>query len=595
MRIKGYTEKEILGKHFSVFYTAEANAIGWPDSELRVATAEGRFEDEGWRVRKDGTRFWASVIITALRDARGKLLGFSKITRDLTEKKKHDEALRQSEERFRLLVEGVLDYALSMLDPEGIVTSWNAGGQRITGYRREEIVGKHFSRFYLEEDVRDSKPWAELAKARRDGRVEDEGWRVKKDGSRFWARVVVTPMYDSAGILRGFAKVTQDLSERRQLLDLENAARNANQFIATLAHEIRNPLAPIRSAVQAMAMLKPDDVAHERLRQTIDRQSAHLVQIAEDMIDISRISKNVLVLKRQRTSIADVVARSAEAAAPLIEGKQHQFTMQLPKESLYVFGDCSRLTQILTNVLNNAARYTSEGGRIDLSVDTAGGDVLIKVADSGCGIEPGSMPFMFEMFVQGPSTTGQLKAGLGVGLALSRRLAELHGGTLEGFSAGRDQGSEFVLTLPLMKTAEEVHKPEKRAEMPSPVHPRRVLIIDDNNDAAMTLEVLLQSLGHEVQTANDGPSGLKCAQRFDPDIILLDIGMPGMDGYEVARELSTLKRARPFKIVALSGWGQEADRERSREAGFDLHLVKPVDLEQLTDALTAAQTGSTLH
>jgi len=290
-RMKGYEADEIIGRHFSVFYTRDAIDRAWPDYELKVAIEEGHFEDEGWRVRKDGSRFWANVVITALRDQNGKLVGFSKITRDLSQRRLTEEALRQSEERFRLMVDGVADYAIYMLDQDGIVTSWNTGAQRIKGYSREEIIGKHYSRFYAPQDIAANKPWEELAMVRKTGRLEEEGWRVRKNGERFWARVVVTALYDGSGHMRGFAKVTQDLTDRRYMKELEEASRNVSEFIAMLTHELRNPLAPIRTAVQIIGHIPNVDPALDVLHRTIDRQSGHLARILDDMMDVSRIAR----------------------------------------------------------------------------------------------------------------------------------------------------------------------------------------------------------------------------------------------------------------------------------------------------------------
>ena len=590
-RLKGYAAEEIIGRHFSIFYTPQALERGWPFYELKMASTEGRFEDEGWRVRKDGTSFWASVVITALRDDGGKLLGFSKITRDLTERRAHDEALRQSEERFRVLVEGVIDYAIFMLNEEGMVTSWNAGAERIQGYARDEIVGRHFSRFYDAADVQSGKPWEELAAARRTGRTVDEGWRIRKNGERFWARVIVTALRDAAGKLLGFAKVTQDLTERRHLHEVEEASRNLSEFVAVLGHELKNPLAPIRSAIQFMNRMPADDPAQQRMREIVERQSTHLARIVDDLVDVSRITRGLLQLDRSELDLADAIKGSIEATAAAIESSKHRLTVDVADHPV-VSGDAHRLTQIVTNLLSNAARYTPPGGNIRVSVRTEGSSAVLRVRDEGMGIDAGMLDGIFDMFVRGGASRGAA-AGLGIGLALSRRLAELHGGTLEAASEGENRGSEFILRLPLAERVALAHAAVKVEPEAGPAG-RRVLIVDDNVDAAVALGALLKIMGHETSVVHDGKAALDAvAGGFQPDIVLLDIGMPGLDGYEVARRLRAMHPGRSFRIAAVTGWGQPADRAKSKEAGFDLHLVKPVEMEDLVHVI--GQGGATVH
>jgi PAS domain S-box-containing protein len=594
-RIKGYAPDEIIGKHFSVFYTRDSVDNGWPDYELKVATAEGRFEDEGWRMRKDGSRFWANVVITALRDDNGKLLGFSKITRDLTDRKQHEDALQQSEERFRILIEGVVDYAIFMLDPEGIVTSWNAGAQQIKGYTPGEIIGKHFSRFYSEEDIAAGKPWEELATARRNGRSENEGWRIRKDGKRFWARAILSALHDPDGRLRGYAKVTQDLSDRRHIQDLEKAAQNVNEFIAMLAHELRNPLAPIRNAVQVMAKAPAGAPAHAAMRDTIDRQSAQLTRIVDDMLDIARMTRGELVVERAPLDLKEVVTLAVETASPAMQAGGHRFDVDVSAEPIPVEGDVHRLTQLLTNVLNNAARYTPPGGQVSLQAGIEQGRGFVRVRDNGRGIERALMERIFDMFVQGRPPLERVGGGLGIGLGLARRIAEMHGGTLEARSEGTNKGAEFTLWLPLVQPAHAAagRRSRSRRDAGDARAPRRVLVVDDNRDAAAALELLVKSLGHETCVVFDGAQALEKAGEFRPDVVFLDIGMPGLDGYEVARQLRALKKG-PLRIVAVTGWGQDADKRRSHEAGFDLHLVKPVDVVDLAKALSG-RGAATLH
>jgi PAS domain S-box-containing protein len=594
--IKGYAPEEIIGRHFSVFYMKEQVERGWPEHELRVATREGRFEDEGWRVRKDGSRFWANVLITALRDENGELLGFSKVTRDLSERRAHEERLRESEERFRLLVDGVLDYAIYMLDPDGMVASWNPGAQRMKGYTRGEIIGRHISRFYVPEDVEAGKPWHDIAEARRTGRSAVEGWRLRKNGERFWVRTVLTTVYDSGGTIRGFAKVTQDLSQRRHVEALENAAERVNEFIATVAHELRNPLAPIRTAVAILDQSGLTGENYEVARSIIDRQSQHLSRIVDDLIDISRISSGGFAIRKERVELSDVVEAAVEAARPGIQSKGQVLQVETAPQPIAFDGDAMRLTQALTNLLSNAARYTPPGGTITLKTRQGEDHIVVSVRDTGRGLSPGNIERIFDMFAQVEPLPGEVTAGLGVGLALTRRIVDLHGGSVVAASEGEGRGAEFTIRLP-SRQGMAAQRPVDRFDALSAGLPaRRVLVVDDNFDAASMLDILLRSLGHITHVSHDGLEAIKDAETFRPEVVLLDIGLPGISGYEVARRIRAARPNNPPVIVAVTGWGKPEDRDRSREAGFDLHLVKPVNETDLLRALSAGPAnGATLH
>jgi PAS domain S-box-containing protein len=587
---KGYEAEEVIGKHFSIFYTPESVAIGWPQKELAEATREGRFEDEGWRVRKDGSRFWANVVITALRDPSGKLIAFSKITRDLTERRRHEEEMRQSEERFRLLIEGVVDYAVYMLDPDGVVTSWNVGAERIKGYRREEILGRHYSNFFLPEEVAAGKPWEELVLARREGRAEVEGWRLRKNGERFWARIVVSAMHDSTGKLRGFAKVTQDLTQRRHLQELETTAKQINEFVAMLAHEIRNPLAPIQSALTVMRMAKPGEANIPELRDIIERQTRRLARIADDMVDISRITRGSLTIRRDKVSIEHVIKVALEAVAPLLRERRQTIEVDTARGGV-THGDMERLVQVFSNLLTNAAKYTQPGGRVWVRAVDDGQGLLVSVRDNGRGIAAEELQPIFQMFVQGRTPLERVDTGMGVGLALARSIVELHGGSIEAHSEGVGKGAEFTVRLPAFRNGNRpaVEKQAEQAETPA----KRVLIVEDNPDAARTLDLLLRRLGHETRVAHEGGEALSKFDEFRPEVVLLDIGLPGLSGYEVARQIRGRSR-KGIRIVAITGWGQPDDRRRSAEAGFDLHLTKPIDEQSLQIALRVPENG-TLH
>ena len=583
--LKGWTREEIVGQHFSTFYPDEAVERGWPQEELRLAKQRGRFEDEGWRMRKDGTCFWANVVITALFGPDGELTGYAKITRDLTERRRHEQELRASEERFRLLVDSVRDYAIFMLDPEGVVQSWNRGAQAIKGYDASEIVGRHFSTFYTPEDKAARKPEIELAAAREHGRVEDEGWRVRKDGTLFWANVVVTAVYGPDGDLRGFAKVTRDMSERRRLEELERTSRRMNEFLAMLAHELRNPLAPIRNAVTIMQLETLPSPTLRNCRDVIDRQLTHVTRLVDDLLDVGRLTTGKIKLRKELVRMSDVVARSVETARPLIAARRHHLQVDQADDGIYVNGDSTRLTQVLQNLLVNAAKYTPEGGRITLRVETSGSFVNVAISDTGRGLAPENLERIFELFMQAEGgTSSPSDSGLGIGLTLARSLVEMHGGSLHATSPGLGQGSTFSVRLPMAHAEQppETHEPVEETETGL-----RVLVVDDNRDSADSATDVLRLLGNQVQSAYDGASGLEAARRFQPDVILLDLAMPGLDGYE-SRKLIQGSGIDAF-YVAMTGFGNEDDKRRTRAAGFDAHLTKPVELDALISVLNEAR------
>ena len=589
-RIKGWRESEIIGKHFSIFYPPEALDIDWPAKELAEARRVGRFEDEGWRVRKDGTRFWANVVITALRGPDGNLLGFSKITRDLTERREHEEVLRQSEERFRLLLEGIEDYAIFMLDRGGRVTSWNTGAERLTGWTAAEITGHSFERFYPAEDRAAGRPTEDLHRTQLNRRLEEQGWRLRKDGGLFWADTLVTALHDEHAEPRGFAVVMRDLSERKRTESLEEQGRHLTEFLAMLAHELRNPLAPIRSALAIMAAHRglPAQVAWSR--EVIERQTAQLVRLVDDLLDVSRITRGKLRLKSAAMDLNAAVARAVESSRPLMEARRHDLRVHLAPGPIAIHGDMTRITQVIVNLLNNAAKYTPEGGRVDLESRAEGRDAVVLVRDNGVGIPPELLERVFDVFAQGERTLDRSEGGLGIGLTLARRIASLHGGSIVARSAGAGKGSEFEVRLPRLDLALPDGETAEGDDVSGASRRRSVLVVDDNEDAAQSLAMLLEMAGHAPVIEHDGKAALARALADRPDIVLLDLGLPGLSGYEIAQALRERPEGHAMRIYALTGYGNEQDRRRSAAAGFDGHLVKPIVPAELIALIESASS-----
>jgi len=582
-QIHGYAANEIIGTHFSHMMVHDGTEQARARRELNVAAHEGRFQEEGWRLRKDGSRFWANVVITAIRDPNGALLGFSKITRDLTERMRHEAALRQSEERFRLLVESVVDYAIITLDGSGLIKSWNSGAERINGYSAGDIVGRHFSRLYPPEDVRASKPWQHLAKARDRGRVYEESWRIRRDGTQYWSSNVIATLPESETTGRSYYMVTQDLSQRRHAETLADTAQRMHEFIAMLAHELRNPLAPIRNAVALMARRKVEDPLVESMRQTIDRQSQHLTRIVDELLDVNRVARGQFTIDKQSLDLRDVLARAVETSRPLIESHSHKLHVVVADQPIDCFGDPMRLTQVVVNILNNAAKYTPDGGDIWLATRVLGARVELRIRDNGRGIARDFIDRVFDLFLQVDPNSGSALGGLGVGLALVRRIVELHGGSVHAVSDGLEKGSEFIVRLPLAPAIASSASDLRNEQGGEATASLRILVVDDNHDAADSLCLLLRSLGHEARAEYDGPSGIAAIRDFPADVVMLDIGMPVMSGYEVARALRA--SSAPPVIVAVTGWGHEPAKRQAREAGFDHHLVKPVSEGALIELL----------
>ena len=545
------------------------------------------------------------------------------------------ERAKQQRDQLRLLVQATTDYAIFMLDPQGVVTTWNVGAERINGYKAEEIIGQHFSRFYPREAIERGWPNHELEVAQREGRFEDEGWRIRKDGSRLWANVIITAMRDDQKRLIGFSKVTRDLTERkraeealrqanveleervrkrtaeliqaneglaaeieqrnrleeelRQRLDqLATADRHKNEFLAMLAHELRNPLAPVRNALHILKMPGIDRYIVEQAQGVLDRQVGQMVRLVDDLLDVSRIVRGRIELRPERLEISTIVKRALETAQPTIDAHGHQVLVSLPSQPVFVQADLVRLSQVISNLLINAAKYTPQASQIRLTAERAGNEVVLRVQDSGSGIAPELLPHIFDLFVQANRSLARSEGGLGVGLTLVKRLVEMHRGSVSAASPGPGQGSEFCVRLPVLSERPVADKERPaRPTAPSDLPSRKVLVVDDNVDAAESAAMLLRLWGHEVRTVHDGPSVFQVVRDFQPEVILLDIGLPGMTGYEVAQRLRAQPEFESLVLAAMTGYGREEDRRRSQEAGFDVHLTKPLDPHKL-EAVVAA-------
>jgi PAS domain S-box-containing protein len=592
-RLTGWPQADALGKHSNDVIRLQHRDTGAPiESIVQRALRSGQTEREerALLTRPDGTTCVIGDSASPVRDADGALIGAVVVFRDVSERARTEERLRLMSLAAEKALNGVL-----ITGPDERVVYVNPAMERISGFPADELIGRR-PQDVLHGPATDPKArqvLREAIAARRPVTVEIVNYGKSK--VPYWVELHVAPSLDGDRVTH-FVSMQLDVTARRLAEEsLREADARKTEFIATVAHEMRNPLAPIRNAVQVMRLVGEDSAARERMRGIIERQLEHMVRLVDDLLDISRISRGKLELRNERIGVQGAIHAALEVSRPHIEAAGHTLDVDMPREPIEVFADPMRLAQVVTNLLNNSAKYTDRGGHISLRLEQQGDEAVICVRDDGIGFPPEAAPRLFEPFAQAESAGPRSQGGLGIGLALVRSLVGLLGGRAEAHSEGIDRGSEFIVRLPLLR-AEEVKAAQVPATVPAVAGARRILVVDDDADARDSLTVLLDLMGHVVRTAKDGQTAIEVAKEFRPEVVLLDIGMPGMSGYTVASRMRSDSEGRDVVILAVTSWGQEEDRRRSREAGIDRHLVKPVDFDELlrvlSDYLGAPPSGA---
>lgn len=590
--ITGYSAVELVGKSFHDLTHPDDRER--TDAGYRESARQGRvFRHEKRYIRKDGGVIWVRVHGFFLRDIQGAITSAIAVIEDITPAKRNEEAHREmqrkTEEALGLL-DSLFAYApvgIALLDRECRFVRINESLAAINGFPVAEHIGRHVADLVPDLWPQVEDVYRRVLAGERLFNVSVSGETAARPGEkRQWLGNYYPVRDPQAGDIVGTGIVLQDVTDQKRAEEaLREADRCKDEFLAMLAHELRNPLAPIKTAVEIQKRVALPEPRLARSRDVIERQVGHLARLLDDLLDVSRISRGRITLRRETHELCEIVAQAVESTGPLIDARKHELVLAPCAGPLHVNVDAARLTQVVANLLNNAAKYTDDGGRIDLRVERGPrNEALIRIQDNGRGIDPKDLPHVFDTFYQSTRTLDRSEGGLGIGLSLVRRLVELHGGEVEAHSDGLGRGSAFTVRLAL--EAPPMTTPRAASAANSPPS-RRVLIVDDNVDAAETMAALLETLGHEVAVAHDGEAALEAVSNVSPEIVLLDIGLPRMDGYEVCRRLREGKAARPF-IVAVTGYGQAEDRERAQKAGFDAHLVKPASFDAIQAVLRAA-------
>ena len=592
-RFKGYEESEILGENFSRFYTEGDRKAGLPQRALAIAEREGRFESEGWRVRKDGTKFWALAVIDPIRDHAGGLIGFAKITRDLTERRKAEATLRESQEQFRLLVQGVTDYAIFMLSPEGCVSSWNLGAQRIKGYRPEEIIGQHFSRFYTEEDRQAGRPQDVLALAAREGRVEREGWRVRKDGTKFFAHVIIDAIYNPDGSLLGFAKITRDITERRNTARALEEAREAllqsqkmeaiGHLTGGIAHDFNNLLMAIQGSLELLQRRLPgSDPKITRLIDNAVQGTRRGAALTQRMLAFARRQELRLAALDVRDVVQQMTNLLQSSLGPLVR-VETDFPAKLPK----VIADATQLELALLNLAINGRDAMPKGGTITFGASEragvpglkAGNYLCVSVTDTGSGMDEATLTRAMEPFF----TTKGIGKGTGLGLPMVHGMAEQSGGKLL-LKSRLGKGTSAEIYLPVALGEAVLPADSAATHVPSLSDKKlAILTVDDDPLVALNTSALLEELGHTVYSAPSALHALDILRREKQiDLMITDQLMPDMTGSELAARIRTENAQIP--IILATGYAELAPGE-----GEGLpRLAKPFSQRELAEAIARA-------
>jgi PAS domain S-box-containing protein len=587
-QLYGFTAKEAIGQPISRIVPpdkqAELNAI-----MERLMGGERIEHLETVRLKKGGSPVDVSLTVSPIKNIYDEVIGASKIARDISEQKRIRDALRTSEERKAAFFRSALDCIIS-IDHEGRVLEFNPAAERTFGYRKDEVLGKELASLIIPPAMRE-KLRQGLARylSTGEGPVLDrrlEMIGVRSDGAELPVELTVTRIL--ADDLPVFTAHLRDITERKQLenqlrqyiADLSESDRRKDEFLAMLAHELRNPLAAIGYSMQLLST-SPDQFA--LATEITQRQVRQLTHLIDDLLDVSRITTNRVQLRKEPVDAGMLVSRAVGSARPAIEERHHKLAVEIAAGEMPLFADPTRIEQVIVNLLTNASKYTPEGGNISVKAYPENEHVVIKVRDTGTGIPREMLTRVFELFMQVDPSLDRAKGGLGIGLTVVRHLTEMHGGTVSATSEGLGKGSEFSIQLPLSSIRGAEATP---AVAPSVRSGLRVLVVEDNVDTARTLSLLLQGLGCITQEVHEGPPVIDVAKSFRPDVILLDIGLPGLDGYQIARLIRQAPELSHIRLIAVTGYGQQQDRERSREAGFDNHLVKPVHFESLIESLT---------